>query len=169
MNPADRPSTLDNRRSVWTAAGITVAFLLLGLAYYTAQRHISTLPATLPVIQPDRYLVGAHYYIWYPSKFREGYLREHLRPKQTFPGGEYQSTDTNVIARHIAGAPNMESISCPSTGGRGSRNAPSRSSTACTRRRISPTSSSVSSTKHGRLVSTPCSEQSASTMPKRPG
>ena len=102
MNPADRPSALGSRRWVRTAAGFAVALVLLGLVYYTAQRHILAPSATLPVIQPDRYLVGAHYYIWYPSKFREGYLREHLRPRQTFPGGEYQSTDTKVIARHIA-------------------------------------------------------------------
>jgi len=100
MNPSDRRSALGSRR--WIRAGIAVAFVLLGLAYYTAQRWISAPPATLPVIQPDRYLVGAHYYIWYPDNFRQGYLREHLRPKQTFPGGEYRSTDTKVIARHIA-------------------------------------------------------------------
>ncbi len=102
MNPADRPSTMGSRRWVRNAAGIAVAFVLLGLAYYTAQRHSSAPPAPLPVVQPDRYLVGAHYYIWYPSNFRQGYLRELLRPKQTFPGGEYQSADTRVIARHIA-------------------------------------------------------------------
>jgi hypothetical protein len=102
MNPADRPSTLGRRRWVGTAAGIAVALVLLGLAYFTARRHISASPAALPVIQSDRYLVGAHYYIWYPSNFHMGYLRERLRPRQTFPGGEYQSTDTKVIARHIA-------------------------------------------------------------------
>jgi glycoprotein endo-alpha-1,2-mannosidase len=102
MNPADRPSALGSRRRVWTAAGIAVAFVLLGLAYYTAQRHFSAPPAPRPVIQPDRYLVGAHYYVWYPGNFRQGYLREHLRPKQTPYGGEYRSTDTKVIARHIA-------------------------------------------------------------------
>jgi hypothetical protein len=85
-----------------SAAGIVAAFVLFGLAYYTAQQPISARPAALPVIQPARYLVGAHYYIWYPENFREGYLRGHLRPRQTFYGGEYQSTDTQVIARHIA-------------------------------------------------------------------
>ena len=87
----------------WPAAtGIAAAFVLLGLAYYTAQQMISSRPAALPVIQPARYLIGAHYYIWYPDNFREGYLRGHLRPRQTFYGGEYQSTDTQVIARHLA-------------------------------------------------------------------
>jgi hypothetical protein len=102
MNPADRPSALGSRRWLRTAADIALAFVLLGLAYYAVQRPISAPPAALPVIQPDRYLVGAHYYIWYPNNFRQGYLREYLQPKQTIYGGEYQSTDTKVIARHIA-------------------------------------------------------------------
>lgn len=84
------------------ASGIVAAFVLLGLVYHAAQHLAKAPPAPLPVIQPDRYLVGAHYYIWFPENFQLGYLRKHLRPRQTFPGGEYRSTDTNVIGRHIA-------------------------------------------------------------------
>ncbi|MBI5583961.1 MAG: glycoside hydrolase family 99-like domain-containing protein [Deltaproteobacteria bacterium] len=102
MNPPARPAVAGRRHWAWTAAGIAVAVVLLGSAYYLKKRPSGTPPAKLPVIQSDRYLVGAHYYHWYPRNFRHGYLREHLRPRQTFPGGEYQSTDIEVIARHIA-------------------------------------------------------------------
>jgi hypothetical protein len=47
------------------------------------------------------YLVGAHYYVWYPANFREGYLRGTLRPAQMPALGEYDSTDPRVAERHI--------------------------------------------------------------------
>jgi glycoprotein endo-alpha-1,2-mannosidase len=48
------------------------------------------------------YLVGAHYYVWYPSNFAQGYLRSALRPAQTPALGEYSSSDPAVAERHIA-------------------------------------------------------------------
>ena len=48
------------------------------------------------------YLVGAHYYVWYPSNFAQGYLRSALRPAQAPALGEYGSSDPAVAERHIA-------------------------------------------------------------------
>ena len=48
------------------------------------------------------YLVGAHYYVWYPAGSREGYLRGALRPAQVPVLGEYDSSDPRVAERHIA-------------------------------------------------------------------
>jgi glycoprotein endo-alpha-1,2-mannosidase len=50
----------------------------------------------------DRYLVGAHYYVWYPSNFAQGYLRGVLRPPQTPALGEYDSRSPEVAERQIA-------------------------------------------------------------------
>jgi hypothetical protein len=102
MMPADHPSPRGRRRWAWAAGSGALAFVLLGLVYYATQWPGSAPPAALPVIQSERYLVGSHYYHWYPENFRHGYLRARLRPGQTFPGGEYRSTDPRVIARHIA-------------------------------------------------------------------
>lgn len=102
MKPADKPSARRLRPWAWIAVGFTALLILLGLAYTIIQRYTGRPPAALPVIQSERYLLGAHYYHWYPENFRHGYLRAHLRPRQTFHGGEYRSTDIQVIARHIA-------------------------------------------------------------------
>ncbi|HUE39778.1 MAG TPA: hypothetical protein VMR29_09760, partial [Candidatus Binatia bacterium] len=48
------------------------------------------------------YLVGAHYYVWYPDNFSAGYLRAALRPAQTPALGEYDSRDPSVAEKHIA-------------------------------------------------------------------
>lgn len=50
----------------------------------------------------DRYLVGAHYYVWYPSNFAQGYLRGVLRPPQTPALGEYDSRSPAVAERQIS-------------------------------------------------------------------
>jgi glycoprotein endo-alpha-1,2-mannosidase len=48
------------------------------------------------------YLVGAHYYVWFPENFADGYLRGVLRPTQSPALGEYDSRDPSIAERHIA-------------------------------------------------------------------
>jgi len=49
-----------------------------------------------------RTLVGAHYYLWYPALFEGGrYLRAQLQPPQPPLLGEYSSSSTAVVERHI--------------------------------------------------------------------
>jgi glycoprotein endo-alpha-1,2-mannosidase len=50
----------------------------------------------------DRYLVGAHYYVWYPSNFADGYLRGVLEPRQRPALGEYDSRMPAIAERQIA-------------------------------------------------------------------
>ena len=49
-----------------------------------------------------RYLVGAHYYVWYPDNFANGYLRGALRPAQAPALGEYDSRSASIAEQHIA-------------------------------------------------------------------
>ncbi len=54
-----------------------------------------------PAILSD-ILVGAHYYLWFPSRFRGGnYLRAWLRPAQKPLLGEYSSSSPAVAEQHI--------------------------------------------------------------------
>jgi glycoprotein endo-alpha-1,2-mannosidase len=54
--------------------------------------------------RPDL-LVGAHYYVWFPSNFQEaGYLRAKLRPAQQPQLGEYSSAAPATAEQHIAWA-----------------------------------------------------------------
>lgn len=46
-------------------------------------------------------LLGAHYYVWFPSNFRQGYLRDRLEPEQGPLLGEYNSTNPQVAEQHI--------------------------------------------------------------------
>ena len=48
------------------------------------------------------YLVGAHYYVWYPSNFAQGYLRAALRPAQSPLFGQYESANPAVAEQQIA-------------------------------------------------------------------
>ena len=49
--------------------------------------------------------VGAHYYLWFPSRFEGGrYLRARLDPAQKPLLGEYSSSAAAVVERHIAWA-----------------------------------------------------------------
>jgi hypothetical protein len=50
----------------------------------------------------DRYLVGAHYYVWYPTNFAHGYLRGVLDPRQAPALGEYDSRSPAIAERQIA-------------------------------------------------------------------
>lgn len=57
-----------------------------------------------PLPKSDRYLVGAHYYHWYPDNFTDGTLRKKLVPPQPPQAGWYQSADVSVVEQHIAWA-----------------------------------------------------------------
>jgi len=50
------------------------------------------------------FLVGAHYYVWYPSNFSQGFLRAALRPAQEPEQGRYDSRSPAVAEQHIAAA-----------------------------------------------------------------
>lgn len=54
------------------------------------------------VVQNDRYLVGAYYYLWYPRNFSQGWLRAKLAPPQEPELGLYSSRDPKVAEQHIA-------------------------------------------------------------------
>lgn len=52
---------------------------------------------------PERYLVGAYYYLWFPYNFNQrGYLRKILDPPQTPILGIYNSADPDVAEKHIS-------------------------------------------------------------------
>ncbi len=59
-------------------------------------------PATLET--PAHPLVGAHYHVWYPSNFDQGFLREKLDPPQEPALGRYDSADPSVAEEQIAAA-----------------------------------------------------------------
>ena len=59
-------------------------------------------PVERPVVQADRLLVGAHYYLWFPDNFKQGCVRQKLAPPQQPLLGWYDSTDPAVIEQHIA-------------------------------------------------------------------
>jgi hypothetical protein len=46
--------------------------------------------------------VGAHYYVWYPANFAQGYLRAVLEPRQAPALGEYDSRSPAIAERQIA-------------------------------------------------------------------
>ncbi len=69
-----------------------VSLLLLALSFFAAGGMGNGVP----------YLVGAHYYVWFPENFADGYLRGVLRPAQSPALGEYDSRDPSVAERHIA-------------------------------------------------------------------
>ncbi len=54
--------------------------------------------------QTGKYLVGAHYYTWYPKHFEQGCLRARLVPPQRPSLGVYESMRPEVIEQHIAWA-----------------------------------------------------------------
>lgn len=53
-------------------------------------------------VQREKYLVGAHYYCWYPRNFSQGFLRNVLVPLQKPVMGLYNSNDVSVVEQHIA-------------------------------------------------------------------
>lgn len=62
-------------------------------------------PSAPPGDSRPELLVGAHYYLWFPSRFQGGsYLRARLAPAQSPLLGEYSSASTAIVERHIAWA-----------------------------------------------------------------
>lgn len=59
-------------------------------------------PVPAPIVQNEQYLVGAHYYVWYPKNFTQGFLRGALRPAQEPLLGLYNSTDPKIAEQQIA-------------------------------------------------------------------
>jgi len=53
---------------------------------------------------PPHPLVGAHYHLWYPENFGQGFLRGRLVPPQSPALGRYRSDDPAVAEQHIAWA-----------------------------------------------------------------
>ena len=53
---------------------------------------------------PPHPLVGAHYHLWYPSNFDQGFLRGRLDPPQEPALGRYRSDDPAVAEQQIAWA-----------------------------------------------------------------
>jgi glycoprotein endo-alpha-1,2-mannosidase len=74
--------------------------VLVGLAWVWSlvQRQATPQP---PQPQTERYLVGAHYSLDYPSAFQAGYLRAQLDPPQQPLLGAYDSLDISVLERHV--------------------------------------------------------------------
>ena len=52
----------------------------------------------------EHLLVGAHYYLWYPGNFSQGFVRARLSPAQEPEMGLYASSDPRIAEQHIAWA-----------------------------------------------------------------
>lgn len=50
------------------------------------------------------YLVGAHYYVWFPDNFDHGFLRDLVEPRQGPALGRYSSASPAVAEQHISWA-----------------------------------------------------------------
>ncbi len=80
----------------------------------TTTTTLDTLPSPTTTIDPARVaardeaaqhpLVGAHYHLWYPSNFDQGFLRGRLTPPQQPSQGRYRSDDPGVAERQIVEA-----------------------------------------------------------------
>lgn len=77
---------------------VMVAFLLLSLV--ACQPKPQTVVEE-PGPETPRYLVGAHYYTWFPEAFDNGFLRDELDPSQEPVLGRYTSWSSENAARHI--------------------------------------------------------------------
>ena len=67
-------------------------------------REVAAPSSADPAVRPE-FLVGAHYYLWFPSRFQGGtYLRARLTPAQKPLLGEYSSASAGVVEQHIAWA-----------------------------------------------------------------
>jgi hypothetical protein len=80
--------------------GVTLALALL-VPLYACQEG-----GGQPAASPNSdLLVGAHYYLWFPSRFTGGdYLRARLSPAQQPLLGEYSSASRAVVEQHIGWA-----------------------------------------------------------------
>jgi len=87
------------------ALALFAAALLLLLACLSCGGASSPAAPTGASPRPSNLLVGAHYYLWFPSRFEGGrYLRARLDPAQRPLLGEYSSSATTVVERHITWA-----------------------------------------------------------------
>ncbi len=101
-------------RAVREAACFAGPALLVALAVFMMCAGCGKRPAPLaqnkavarargaPVLNRDGYLVGAHYYIWYPGNMKSGALRRSLAPPQQSVLGNYRSFDAATIEQHLA-------------------------------------------------------------------
>jgi glycoprotein endo-alpha-1,2-mannosidase len=79
-----------------------VAFALCSFLLLSACQESGFAQGAKP---PTDILVGAHYYLWFPARFKDGsYLRASLRPDQKPQLGEYSSSSPAVAEQHIAWA-----------------------------------------------------------------
>ena len=76
-------------KSKLISAGILLAVFLIAALWGAGCGDNKT-------VKGDRYLVGAYYYIWYPSNFKQGYLRGKLKPPQVPVLGHYHSEDVKT-------------------------------------------------------------------------
>lgn len=75
---------------------------------FNPTREPSAQPTAQPSAQPSagtsKLMVGAYYYPWHKSHFKngEGYLRGQLKPRQEIRLGEYDDSQPEVIRQHLA-------------------------------------------------------------------
>ncbi len=94
-------------RRASTRALVRIALALLALSACRAEDYGSeSVTGSDPVTgSAADILVGAHYYLWFPTRFEgETYLRARLRPAQAPLLGEYSSLSPAVAEQHIAWA-----------------------------------------------------------------
>jgi glycoprotein endo-alpha-1,2-mannosidase len=64
--------------------------------------HSDAVDADVPAQEPPAApLIGAHYHVWYPSNFDQGFLRSALDPPQQPALGRYRSDDPEVAEQQI--------------------------------------------------------------------
>ena len=89
--------------------GVLLAVLALGpvaaLGGDVTPSVVAVERAASPGAGPDDFpahpLVGAHYHVWYPTNFDQGFLRGHLDPPQQPALGRYRSDDPAVAEQQI--------------------------------------------------------------------
>ncbi len=87
--------TLARPRSLYRAAFLALlACFLLAVLTYGRFRSRGSGP----------FLTGAHYYVWFPANFDDGFLRNALEPPQAPVLGRYSSLSPAVAEQHISWA-----------------------------------------------------------------
>ena len=76
-------------------------FALRSLILLALAAGLFALKGGEPASPNGDYVVGAHYYVWYPANFAQGYLRAALSPPEVPALGEYDSRSAAVAERHI--------------------------------------------------------------------
>ena len=92
-------------RAVAAAVVLLLAAQLTALASYErSDDERRSLERAAAEATAERPLVGAHYHLWYPENFEQGFLRSRLVPPQEPALGRYRSDDVAVAEQHIAWA-----------------------------------------------------------------